>query len=154
MFKPAEANQLHMLTSEQLSTLDFAYDRLGTFVETVPFWVILLSAVALGGGTAIGYKKIVETLGEKMGSAHMNPAQGTAAQLSAIVGIGMADLGGMPISTTHVLSAGIAGTVVATPGEKVNRETLRKIAFTWVTTLPGCMILSFALAIMFNIAFG
>ncbi len=148
------ANQLHMLTSEQLSTLDFAYDRLGTFVETVPFWVILLSAVALGGGTAIGYKKIVETLGEKMGSAHMNPAQGTAAQLSAIVGIGKADLGGMPISTTHVLSAGVAGTVIATPGEKVNRETLRKIAFTWVTTLPGCMILSFALAIMFSIAFG
>ena len=84
----------------------------------------------------------------------MNPAQGTAAQLSAIVGIGMADFGGMPVSTTHVLSAGVAGTVVATPGETVNWETLRRIAFTWVTTLPGCMILSFALAIMFNIAFG
>jgi phosphate/sulfate permease len=147
------ADRLRMLSRAQIRTLDSAYDRIGTFVEGVPFWVIFLSALALGGGTAVGYRKIVETLGEKMGSSHMNPAQGTAAQLAAIAGIAMADLGHMPVSTTHVLSAGITGTVVATPGEKVNWGTLRRILFTWATTLPGCFVLAFALGIFFNIAF-
>jgi phosphate/sulfate permease len=147
------ADRLHMLSRAQVRTLDSAYERIGAFVEGVPFWVILVSALALGGGTAVGYRKIVETLGEKMGSSHMNPAQGTAAQLAAIAGIAMADLGHMPVSTTHVLSAGVTGTVVASPGEKVNWGTLRKIMITWVTTLPGCMVLAFALGIFFNVAF-
>ena len=93
---------------------------LGDFIEYVPFWVIFLSALALGLGTAVGYEKIVVTLGEKMGSAHMNPAQGTAAQASAIIGIGLANFGGMPVSTMHVLSAAVLGSVAGTRGEKVN----------------------------------
>jgi phosphate/sulfate permease len=85
--------------------------------------IIFLSALALGLDTAVGYEKIVVTLGEKMGSAHMNPAHGTAAQASAIIGIGLANFGGMPVSTTHVLSAAVLGSVAGTKGEKVNMHT-------------------------------
>ena len=92
------------------------------------------------------------TLGEKMGSAHMNPAQGTAAQASAIIGIGLANFGGMPVSTTHVLSAAVLGSVVGTRGEKVNMHTVGKIAITWFTTLPGTVIVSFILSVIFYLA--
>ena len=125
---------------------------MGEFIQYVPFWVILLSALALGLGTAFGYEKIVTTLGEKMGSAHMNPAQGTAAQASAIIGIGLANFGGMPVSTTHVLSAAVLGSVVGTRGEKVNMHTVGKIAITWFTTLPGTVIVSFILSVIFYLA--
>ena len=95
------------LTPQQVAQLTNARKVLGSFIEYVPFWVILLSALALGLGTAFGYEKIVTTLGEKMGSAHMNPAQGTAAQASAIIGIGLANFGGMPVSTdARALSGG------------------------------------------------
>jgi Phosphate transporter family len=92
------------------------------------------------------------TLGEKMGSAHMNPAQGTAAQASAIIGIGLANFGGMPVSTTHVLSAAVLGSVAGTKGEKVNMHTVGKIAMTWATTLPGTVIVSFVLSLIFYVA--
>jgi phosphate/sulfate permease len=123
------------------------------FVEHVPFWVVLLSALALGGGTALGYRRIVTTLGEKMGSHRMTPAQGIAAQTSAVISIAMADGGGLPVSTTHVLSSAVVGSVAATPGHSVNRETLARIAITWVTTLPATILLSFALGVAFYAAF-
>ena len=129
-----------------------ARNVLGRFIQYVPFWVIFLSALALGLGTAFGYEKIVTTLGEKMGSAHMNPAQGTAAQASAMIGIGLANFGGMPVSTTHVLSAAVLGSVAGTKGEKVNMHTVGKIAMTWVTTLPGTVIVSFILSVVFYLA--
>ncbi len=137
---------------QQIEQLTSARSVLGTFIQYVPFWVILLSALTLGLGTAFGYEKIVTTLGEKMGSSHMNPAQGTAAQASAIVGLGLANFGGMPVSTTHVLSAAVLGTVAGTRGEKVNLHTATRIALTWFTTLPGTVILSFVLALIFYLA--
>jgi phosphate/sulfate permease len=139
-------------TSQQVEQLTNARTVLGRFIQYVPFWVIFLSALALGLGTAFGYEKIVTTLGEKMGSAHMNPAQGTAAQASAIIGIGLANFGGMPVSTTHVLSAAVLGSVAGTKGEKVNMHTVGKIAMTWVTTLPGTVIVSFVLSLIFYVA--
>jgi phosphate/sulfate permease len=137
---------------QQIEQLTSARTVLGAFIQYVPFWVILLSALTLGLGTAFGYEKIVTTLGEKMGSAHMNPAQGTAAQASAIVGLGLANFGGMPVSTTHVLSAAVLGTVAGTRGERVNLHTATRIAMTWFTTLPGTVILSFVLALIFYVA--
>ncbi len=139
-------------TPQQVEQLTSARNVLGRFIQYVPFWVIFLSALALGLGTAFGYEKIVTTLGEKMGSAHMNPAQGTAAQASAIIGIGLANFGGMPVSTTHVLSAAVLGSVAGTRGEKVNMRTAGKIALTWVTTLPGTVIVSFILSVIFYLA--
>jgi phosphate/sulfate permease len=139
-------------TPQQVEQLTKARTVLGSFIEYVPYWVIFLSAVALGLGTAFGYEKIVTTLGEKMGSAHMNPSQGTAAQASAIIGIGLANFGGMPVSTTHVLSAAVLGSVAGTRGEKVNMHTVGKIAITWFTTLPGTVIVSFILSVIFYLA--
>ena len=147
-------NLSNKVTSEEVQQLEYAHSLMRDFVEHVPFWIILLSALALGGGTAIGYRRIVTTLGEKMGSSRMNPAQGTAAQVSAVLSIGMADAGGLPVSTTHVLSSSVIGSVAATPGQKINTNTLARIALTWVTTLPGTVILSFALGIAFHVAFG
>ena len=142
------------LSQEQITTLEEAHKELASFVEYVPIWVMVLSAMALGGGTLIGYKKIVTTLGEKIGSSKMNPAQGTAAQASAVVSIALADLGGLPVSTTHVLSSAVVGTVVGTKGQQVNQKTIASIALTWVTTLPGTLLLSFAMGIVFQRAFG
>ncbi len=141
------------LSADERQTLTQAYALFLDLIEHVPLWVVLLSAIALGGGTAVGYKKIVTTLGERMGSAHMNPAQGVAAQVSAVISIAMADGGGLPVSTTHVLSSAVIGSVAATPGQQVNRSTLSRIALTWVTTLPATMLLSFALGIVFHLAF-
>jgi phosphate/sulfate permease len=141
------------LNAEQLQQLEYAHALMREFVEHVPFWIILLSALALGGGTAIGYRRIVTTLGEKMGSSRMNPAQGTAAQISAVLSIGMADAGGLPVSTTHVLSSSVIGSVAATPHQSINMHTLGRIALTWVTTLPGTVLLSFGLGIAFFVAF-
>lgn len=142
------------LSTEQQQQLQYAHALLKDFVEHVPFWIILLSALALGGGTAIGYRRIVTTLGEKMGSSRMNPGQGTAAQLSAVISIGMADAGGLPVSTTHVLSSSVIGSVAATPHQHINLHTLGRIAMTWVTTLPGTVLLSFGLGVGFFVAFG
>jgi len=142
------------LSAAEMQQLQYAHTLMRDFVEHVPFWIILLSAIALGGGTAVGYQRIVTTLGEKMGSSRMNPAQGTAAQISAVISIGLADAGGLPVSTTHVLSSSVIGSVAATPKQTINTHTLARIAMTWVTTLPGTMILSFALGVVFFVAFG
>lgn len=141
------------LNGDQMQQLEKTHMLLRDFVEYVPFWIILLSALALGGGTAIGYRRIVTTLGEKMGSSRMNPGQGTAAQISAVISIGMADAGGLPVSTTHVLSSSVIGSVAATPHQRINLHTLGRIALTWVTTLPGTILLSFALGVVFFVAF-
>ena len=122
---------------------------LAGLVERVPIWVVLLAAVVLGTGTLIGYKRIVTTLGEKMGSARMGVAQGTAVQVSTVASIAMADFGGLPVSTTHVLTSAVVGTVSGTPDHKVNRQTIKHIMLTWVTTMPATLLLSFGLGVLF-----
>jgi len=149
-----DKESLKKMTPEQINQLNYTHTLMADFVEHVPFWIILLSALALGGGTAVGYRRIVTTLGEKIGSSRMNPAQGTAAQISAVISIGLADLGGLPVSTTHVLSSSVIGSVSATPNQTINTSTLARIAMTWVTTLPGTMLLSFALGVVFFKAVG
>lgn len=143
---------LKIFSPLQRVKLKDAYRAMDQFIQYVPMWVILLSSLALGGGTLIGYKKIVTTLGEKMGSSKMTPAQGTAAQLTTVAGIALADFGGVPVSTTHVLSSAVAGTVTAAPGQSLNQRTLFAILITWVTTLPGTVIASFVMGIIFHTA--
>lgn len=147
-----ESDKEGKLLPEDERQLHDARDYLADFIEYVPFWVILLSASVLGGGTLIGYSKIVTTLGEKMGSSRMNPAQGTAAQLSAVISIALADLGHVPASTTHVLSSAVVGTVMATPGQTINQKTISSILITWVTTLPVTALLAFSFSIVFYAA--
>jgi inorganic phosphate transporter, PiT family len=98
-------------------------------------------AVALGLGTMVGWKRIVVTVGEKIGKSHLTYGQGAAAELVAAVTIAGADMYGLPVSTTHVLSSGIAGTMLAN-GSGLQWSTVRSIALAWVLTLPAAMLLS------------
>ena len=110
----------------------------------IPIWVKFAVALALGLGTMIGWKRIVVTVGEKIGKAHLTYAQGASAELVAFGTIEAADVLGLPVSTTHVLSSGIAGTMVAN-GSGIQKETVRNILLAWVLTLPVCILLGAAL---------
>ena len=114
---------------------------LTTGIQFAPWWVRVLSALCLGLGTMIGYKRIVKTLGERIGSQHLVPAQGGAAEIVAAVLIGGAGVTGFPVSTTHVVTAGIAGTMVGA-GSGVQPKTLWQIATAWILTLPATIALS------------
>ncbi|MFN4086294.1 MAG: inorganic phosphate transporter [Spirosomataceae bacterium] len=121
------------------------------FTDYAPFWVVLLISLSLGLGTMIGWKRIVVTVGEKIGKSHLTYAQGASAELVAAATIGMASLGGLPVSTTHTLSSGIAGTMVASKGVKnLQAGTIRNIAIAWVLTLPVSILLSAIFFLLFR----
>ncbi len=110
-------------------------------VEYVPLWVVIGTALALGLGTMVGYKRIVVTVAERIGTTHLTYAQGAVAQLVAALTVAAATVVKLPVSTTHVLSSGVAGTMVAN-GAGVQPATLRKILLAWCLTLPCSMLLS------------
>jgi PiT family inorganic phosphate transporter len=117
----------------------------------IPVWVKVSVALALGFGTMIGWKRIVVTVGEKIGKAHLTYGQGAAAEIVAFGTIEAADLLGLPVSTTHILSSGIAGTMVANHSG-IQGPTVRNILLAWVLTLPVCVILGatlFAAGLLF-----
>jgi len=109
--------------------------------EYAPLWVIVAVALALGVGTMVGWRRVVQTVGEKIGKQGMTYAQGMAAQITAVGAIGMANLFSLPVSTTHVLSSGVAGTMVANRSG-LQQGTVRTILMAWVLTLPASMLLS------------
>jgi phosphate/sulfate permease len=131
--------------------LDRPRRELREAVEYVPAWVIVGVALCLGIGTTLGYKRIVVTVAEKIGKAPLTYAQGASAELIAMATIGLADLGGLPVSTTHVLSSGVAGTMWANRSG-VQPATLRKIGLAWLLTLPATMLLSAALYLFGRLA--
>jgi PiT family inorganic phosphate transporter len=118
--------------------------NLKSLTTFIPVWIKVAVALALGFGTMIGWKRIVVTVGEKIGKAHLTYGQGAAAELVAFGTIEAADLLGLPVSTTHILSSGIAGTMVAN-GSGIQKETVRNILLAWVLTLPVCVLLGAAL---------
>jgi inorganic phosphate transporter, PiT family len=136
--KPEERTQLAAFKKE----LDGA-------TKFIPLWVKICVAIALGLGTMVGWKRIVVTVGEKIGKTHLTYGQGAAAELIAAATIGAADGFGLPVSTTHVLSSGVAGTMVAN-GSGMQWSTVRSIAMAWVLTLPVAMILSGLLFVIFR----
>ena len=107
----------------------------------IPTWVKVTVALALGLGTMIGWKRIVVTVGEKIGKTHLTYGMGAAAELMAASTILLAQLKGLPVSTTHILSSGVAGTMVA-DGAGLQASTVRNIALAWVTTLPAAMAIA------------
>ncbi|RWK19374.1 MAG: inorganic phosphate transporter, partial [Mesorhizobium sp.] len=119
---------------------------------TGPLWVKIAVALALGLGTMVGWKRIVVTVGEKIGKSHLTYGQGAAGELMAMVTIGMADRLGLPVSTTHVLSSGVAGTM-ATNGSGLQWATVRNLLLAWVLTLPCSIALSFVLFVIFRQVF-
>jgi PiT family inorganic phosphate transporter len=110
----------------------------------IPLWVKVAVAIALGLGTMIGWKRIVVTVGEKIGKTHLTYAQGASAELVAMLTIGAADSFGLPVSTTHVLSSGVAGTMSAA-GSGLQMATVRNLLLAWVLTLPAAIVLSASL---------
>jgi PiT family inorganic phosphate transporter len=121
--------------------------------EYAPTWVLMAVALALGLGTTVGWKRIVETVGEKIGKTHLSYAQGASAELVAMGTIALADFGGMPVSTTQVLASGIAGTMAAN-GSGLQFKTVRNIALAWVLTLPVSMLLAGGLYLLFRFLAG
>ena len=123
-----------------------------TYTDYAPTWVIVMVALSLGIGTMIGWKRIVKTIGEKIGKEHLTYAQGASAELMAAGVIGFSTfIFKLPVSTTHILSSGIAGSMVANRGVKnLNPNTIRNIALAWVLTLPVSMFLSGSLFLLFR----
>jgi len=116
-----------------------------------PYWVIILIALSLGLGTMIGWKRIVKTIGEKIGKEHLTYAQGASAEMVAASTIGLSSYFGLPVSTTHVLSSGIAGSMVASKGVKnLQPDTVRNILIAWFLTLPVVMVMGGPLFLLFR----
>jgi len=122
--------------------------NIDTATKFIPLWVKVAVAIALGLGTMVGWKRIVVTVGEKIGKSHLTYAQGMSAELVAMLTIGAADTFGLPVSTTHVLSSGVAGTMAANRSG-LQWATIRNLAMAWVLTLPAAVVLSGSLYWLF-----
>ena len=129
------------LSADDIKTLNGYKSSLDKATKFIPTWVKVAVAIALGLGTMVGWKRIVVTVGEKIGKTHLTYAQGACAEITAAATIAAADIYGLPVSTTHVLSSGIAGTMAAN-GSGLQLSTVRNIALAWVLTLPAAMVIS------------
>jgi PiT family inorganic phosphate transporter len=137
------------LKADDVAVLNAYKGSLDSATKFIPGWVKIVVAIALGLGTMIGWKRIVVTVGEKIGKTHLTYAQGACAEITAAATIAAADGYGLPVSTTHVLSSGIAGTMAAN-GSGLQWSTIRNIAMAWVLTLPAAMVISGALYLVFS----
>lgn len=126
----ADRDDLHKLRADLTATTEYA-----------PLWVIIAVALALGIGTMVGWRRVVLTVGEKIGKQGMTYAQGMSAQLTAVGAIGLANVFSLPVSTTHVLSSGVAGTMIANKSG-LQGGTVRTILLAWALTLPASMLLA------------
>jgi low-affinity inorganic phosphate transporter len=136
-----KVGKLKDLAAREKADLDKLRKDLTATTEYAPFWVIFAVALALGLGTMVGWKRVVRTVGERIGKQGMTYAQGMSAQITAAIAIGMANLYSLPVSTTHVLSSGVAGSMVANK-TGLQGGTVRTILIAWVLTLPASMLLS------------
>ncbi|MGL5303001.1 MAG: inorganic phosphate transporter, partial [Aeromonas sp.] len=135
------------LPAKELTDLAKWRKDLTATAEYAPTWVIVSIAMALGCGTMVGWRRIVHTVGEKIGTSGMTYSQGISAQITAVISIGVASLTGMPVSTTHILSSAVAGTMVANKSG-LQSQTIKTILMAWVLTLPLTMLLSGGLFII------
>jgi inorganic phosphate transporter, PiT family len=147
MYLMSEALRLMQKSAQpQLAAADVAVlknykSHIDKATRFIPLWVKVAVALALGLGTMVGWKRIVVTVGEKIGKNHLTYAQGAAAEITAMATIGAADGLGLPVSTTHVLSSGVAGTMLANRSG-LQTSTVRNLLLAWVLTLPMAMMLS------------
>jgi PiT family inorganic phosphate transporter len=141
------------LNADEVKALNAYKGSLDSATKFIPLWVKIAVAIALGLGTMVGWRRIVITVGEKIGKAHMTYAQGASAELVAMTTIAAADMYGLPVSTTHVLSSGVAGTMAANRSG-LQLSTVRNLAMAWVLTLPAAILLSGTLYWLFRTLFG
>jgi len=154
MYLVSETFRLLPASGPKMSTTDLAaIAKYKVFLDKstkyIPAWVKVAVALALGLGTMVGWKRIVITVGEKIGKQHLTYAQGAAAELTAMATILAATGNALPVSTTHILSSGVAGTMSAS-GSGVRMTTVRNIAMAWFFTLPAAALLSGCLFIIFS----
>jgi PiT family inorganic phosphate transporter len=136
----AKLSKTHQISGAEAPALAAYKTALDKTTRFIPVWVKFAVALALGLGTMIGWKRIVVTVGEKIGKSHLTYAQGASAEMVAMITIGLADSYGLPVSTTHVLSSGVAGTMAANKSG-LQMATLRNLLLAWVLTLPVCVFL-------------
>ena len=137
------------LSADEWNTLKKERASLRNAIDYAPTWVLAMVALSLGLGTMIGWKRIVVTVGEKIGKTHLTYSQGASAEIVAMTTIGMSSWFGLPVSTTHVLSSGIAGTMVAQKSG-LQSSTVRNIALAWLFTLPAATVLAALLFLGFR----
>lgn len=131
------------LIPEDKALLKGAVTEIKTYTEYAPWWVILMISLSLGIGTMVGWKRIVVTIGEKIGKEHLTYAQGASAELVAAGTIVLSSNFGLPVSTTHILSSGVAGSMVATNGiQNLRMKTVKNILIAWLVTIPVTVLLS------------
>ncbi|WP_394842015.1 inorganic phosphate transporter [Pendulispora brunnea] len=136
-----EKNGQPVITARDRAVLKNYKKHIDDATKFIPTWVKVAVAMALGLGTMVGWKRIVVTVGEKIGKDHLTYAQGASAELVAMATIGAADMFGLPVSTTHVLSSGVAGTMTANKSG-LQLSTVRNLLMAWVLTLPISIALS------------
>jgi low-affinity inorganic phosphate transporter len=149
-----QVEKIYLLTDKDKS--DYIKTQRKTMLsatEYVPYWVIIAVALALSIGTMIGYKRIVITIGEKIGSQPVNYMQGTVAQAMAMVTILLANFAHAPVSTTHIVSSSVAGSMVAEPGGGIQKSTVKTILLSWLFTLPITALMSSAIYYTLNLIF-
>jgi inorganic phosphate transporter, PiT family len=137
------------VSADEAKTLKAYKTELERGTRFIPNWVKVSVAIALGLGTMVGWKRIVKTVGERIGKTHLSYAQGAASEIVAAGTIGMAEVWGLPVSTTHILSSGVAGTMVA-QGSGLQSSTIVKLASAWILTLPVAITLSGVLFFVFR----
>lgn len=138
------------LSKEESHYITALRKDIATSTEYAPLWVIFAVASALGLGTMVGWRRVVKTVGEGIGKKDMTYAQGVCAQITAAVSIGIANVMGLPVSTTQVLSSGVAGTMVAN-NSGLQWITIRNISLAWLFTFPVAMLLSGGLFFIFTL---
>jgi len=136
------------IDSDAKANLKAFKSQIDDATKFIPLWVKVAVAIALGLGTMVGWKRIVVTVGEKIGKTHLSYAQGASAEVVAMLTIGAADMYGLPVSTTHVLSSGVAGTMAANKSG-LQMSTIRNLLMAWVLTMPAAIVLAGSLYWLF-----
>ncbi|GLU33604.1 inorganic phosphate transporter [Trinickia caryophylli] len=136
-----EKAKIPAFAADDEKAIDNFKKQMDTATKFIPTWVKVAVAIALGLGTMVGWKRIVVTVGEKIGKEHLSYGQGASAEVVAMLTIGAADAYGLPVSTTHVLSSGVAGTMAAN-GSGLQWSTVRSLVLAWILTLPASIVLA------------
>ncbi len=145
-----KVSKVDTLSAKDKSDITALRKDITATTEYAPMWAIVLVALALGLGTMTGWRRVVITVGEKIGQKGMTYSQGMAAQITAASAIGIASITGMPVSTTHILSSAVAGTMVANKSG-LQFATIKNILMAWVLTLPVTILLAGGLFYLGNI---
>jgi PiT family inorganic phosphate transporter len=154
MMKRLTENPVASVNKQWIGDYRKEVKEMQAFTEYAPWWVILIISISLGLGTMVGWKRIVVTIGEKIGKSHLTYAQGASAELVAATTISVSSWLGLPVSTTHVLSSGVAGAMVSGNGLKnLQKKTVAAIGIAWVITLPVTILFSGMLFLLFRLIF-